>query len=108
MDTDEITEGEWKAVESSGIYGVPHLFQIQWSKDGECVAEIVHGEANATLLAAAKDLLEALRPFANYQCSPPGQCECHNCKARDAVAKAEATPASIRRRQIAALTNSPA
>jgi hypothetical protein len=34
------------------------------------------------------ELLEALRPFANYACSPAGQCECHNCRARDAIGKA--------------------
>lgn len=29
-------------------------------------------------------LREALKPFANYACEPP--CECHNCKARAALA----------------------
>ena len=38
------------------------------------------GEANARLLSAAPDLLEALRPFANYACDEP--CDCHNCRAR--------------------------
>jgi hypothetical protein len=51
--------------------------------------------ANARLIAAAPDLLEALRPFANYACDPP--CPgapvhwCHNCIARVAIAKAEGT-----------------
>jgi len=31
------------------------------------------------------ELIEALRPFANYACDPP--CECHNCKARAILAK---------------------
>lgn len=39
--------------------GLPE-FQIHWSEDGECVAEIVHGEADARLIAAAPELLEAL------------------------------------------------
>lgn len=36
----------------------------------------------------ATDLLEALRPFANFACSPSGECDCFNCKARAAIAKA--------------------
>lgn len=30
-----------------------------------------------------KQLVEALKPFANYACEPP--CYCHNCKARDII-----------------------
>ena len=45
--------------------------------------------ANARLIAAAPDLLEALRPFANYACEGP--CHCNNCCARDAIARAEAS-----------------
>lgn len=33
------------------------------------------------------ELVEALCPFANYACSPVGQCKCHNCRARDVLAK---------------------
>ena len=36
-------------------------YEIHWSTDGECVAEVVHGEGNANLLAAAPDMLAALR-----------------------------------------------
>ena len=50
--------------------------------------------AAAELVAAATSaqdaqiamLREALRPFANYACSPAGQCDCHNCRARAALA----------------------
>ena len=34
--------------------------EIHWSDDGECVAEVVHDEANAKLIAAAPELLGAL------------------------------------------------
>jgi hypothetical protein len=34
---------------------------------------------------------EALRPFANYACSPLGQCKCHNCNAHAAIASIERT-----------------
>lgn len=43
-------------------------------------------KANARLIAAAPDLLEALRPFAQFAC---GCGECHNCIAQAAIAKAE-------------------
>lgn len=33
--------------------------EIHFSDDGECVAEVVHGEANAKLIAAAPELLKA-------------------------------------------------
>lgn len=45
-------------------------------------------DANARLIAAAPELMTALRPFANFACSPPGDCMCHNCRARDVIAKA--------------------
>ena len=34
--------------------------EIHFSDDGECVAEVVHDEANAKLIAAAPELLKAL------------------------------------------------
>lgn len=40
------------------------------------------------LQQAAPALLEALRPFATFACDEP--CECNNCKARAAIAKATA------------------
>jgi hypothetical protein len=41
--------------------------------------------ANARLIAAAPELLEALEPFAKFAC---GCGECHNCRALAAVNKA--------------------
>lgn len=40
---------------------------------------------------AAPELLEAARPFANYACEEPD--DCHNCRARAAIAKATGEPA---------------
>ncbi|PSL23493.1 hypothetical protein [Dyadobacter jiangsuensis] len=34
----------------------------------------------------ADDLAEAIKPFAGYECSPPGECDCYNCIARDKLA----------------------
>lgn len=54
------TPGPWKAVELEIPVGFAR-FEIHYSEDGECVAEVVHQEANAKLIAAAPDLLEALQ-----------------------------------------------
>jgi len=51
----------WKAVEyKKGSEIGLSTHEIHFSDDGECVAEVVHGEANAKLIAAAPELLEAL------------------------------------------------
>jgi hypothetical protein len=46
---------------------------------------IMQADANARLIAAAPELLEALEPFAKFAC---GCGECHNCRALAAVNKA--------------------
>jgi hypothetical protein len=55
------TPGPWKA-HATGLSrsGLPE-YQIHWSDIGECVAEVVHGTADARLIAAAPDLLKALK-----------------------------------------------
>ena len=53
------TPPPWKPHHRPGMYGMPDTYEIHWSDDGECVAEIVHGEADANLIAAAPDLLDA-------------------------------------------------
>lgn len=57
------TPGPWKAHKTNQARsGVPE-FEIHWSDIGECVAEIVHGEADARLIAAAPELLAACQAF---------------------------------------------
>lgn len=34
-----------------------------------------------------REMHNTLRPFANFACSPAGQCDCNNCKARAAIEK---------------------
>jgi hypothetical protein len=81
------TKGPWKA-HATGFArsGVPE-FEIHWSDFGECVAEVVHGEDAARLIAAAPDLLNALRvlAFAAETRGIPVEA------ARAAIAKAEAS-----------------
>lgn len=59
------TKGPWKA-HKTGLSrsGLPE-YEIHWSNIGECVAEIVHGEADAILIAAAPDLLKACIAYRN-------------------------------------------
>lgn len=47
------------------VPGVDDLYCIDWSEDQEEVAEIVHGEASAKLMAAAPMLLDALQRLLN-------------------------------------------
>lgn len=54
------TPGPWKA-HATGLArsGKPE-FEIHWSEEGECVAEVVHGCEDACLIALAPEMLEAL------------------------------------------------
>lgn len=88
------TQGEWVATEQSGAPG--HCFVAQVFGHAGPVAQIEPTEdpaiatANARLIAAAPELLEALKPFAQFACDTPhvNEPECQNCKARAAIAKA--------------------
>lgn len=54
------TPGPWTAVEfEQPIGGCTH--EIQHGRDGEVVCENVYGKENAKLIAAAPELLEALK-----------------------------------------------
>lgn len=64
MKKPELTKGEWK-LGGDGKYRalgevIDDVWEVWWSEDGECVAEVVHGEANAKAMAATKDLIDAL------------------------------------------------
>ena len=50
----------WKAIEPDVKIGFA-THEIHWSDDGECVAEVVHGENEANLMAAAPVMYEALK-----------------------------------------------
>lgn len=59
MSNDKHTPGPWKH-RHTPLRGIANdVYCVDWSEDQEEVAEIVHGEANARLIAAAPDLLEA-------------------------------------------------
>jgi len=54
----------WKAVpydENNKVGFSTH--EIHWSDDGECVAEVVHEETNAKLIAAAPEMHSLLNEF---------------------------------------------
>lgn len=59
--TSKHTPGPWKH-RHTPLRGIANdVYCVDWSEDQEEVAEVVHGEANARLIAAAPDLLEALQ-----------------------------------------------
>jgi hypothetical protein len=69
------------------------------ARRAECVAgdiadrasdEVLFGIRPHVLSPLERELVDALRPFANYACSPAGTCACHNCRARDVLTKVPA------------------
>jgi hypothetical protein len=44
-------------------------------------------DQNEALMAQVEELMELSKPFAQYACSPTGECSCHNCLLRDALDK---------------------
>ena len=57
------TPGPWAVSPDHIFRNQADIFEIHWSAIGECIAECVHGEANARLIAAAPELLEALKEY---------------------------------------------
>lgn len=58
-----------------------------WAEDErEAAAELDRLTARVAELEKRNgELVAALRPFANFACSPPGECACNNCRARSLV-----------------------
>ena len=68
--TTQHTPGPWAVSPDHIFRNQADIFEIHWSTIGECIAECVHGEANARLIAAAPELLEALQHI--RRCIPFG------------------------------------
>lgn len=61
------TPGPWTYRKKlHALHGNSDLFEIHWSSEGECTAEIVHGEANARLIAAAPEMLNLLKELEEW------------------------------------------
>ena len=60
------TKGEWKANIEHKFYNGNKAFEINYGRDGECVAEIVHNLNDAKIIAAAPELLDALIETLSY------------------------------------------
>lgn len=92
MSRPQFQEGDWRARKVEGrCYGEPDVWCVEWSDDQEEVVEICHGEANARLISAAKELYSALEGFvsnSSAQVSLPDECEL----AERALAKALGIP----------------
>ena len=84
----EHTKGPWKAVNNGDTVD---NWDIYWSDDGECVVDHVYTEADARLIAAAPDLLEALQEaHAAFLTDSPNP-DLRNCIEK-ALAKAHPSP----------------
>lgn len=93
------TPGPWRAVDRGAHWNNPSItnWEIHWSEDGECVVDHVYEEADANLIAAAPDLIEALKSalafveFYNHRYDGQDGLHPHGIvtAARAAIAKAE-------------------
>lgn len=61
------TPGPWRVIQSGMHWNNPGQinWNIAWSDDGELVTELVYEEADARLIAAAPELLEACKAAAD-------------------------------------------
>jgi len=89
-----IAKTPWHVHGPVTVNGNPDLYEIHWSEHGECVAEIVHGEVEASLIAAAPELYYALASTVCIACerrldADPHPLHCAVCAmGRAALAKA--------------------
>ncbi len=88
------TPGEWKAHKQSETDWAHETWEIHYTDDGECVAEVIHSKADAYLMAASKDLYRVLQSLLSEQNGIPllkreRQYSEAVKKAREALAKAE-------------------
>lgn len=104
MSNEKFTPGEWTVHEFYHEYSKQFLYNIFWSKDGEEVAERVYTKADAHLMAASKEMYEALESVcsdcerhSNWEdlfnigrpagtIMPP--CPCDDCGVKKALKKA--------------------
>lgn len=61
----KFTPGPWKVYKRAEPVGHA-AYEIHYSEDGECVAEVVHEEADALLIAAAPEMYQALEHIVEY------------------------------------------
>lgn len=55
------TKEQWKSVYIPKTKYHSDRYEVQYGKDGECIAEFVHNEFDSKLISSAPDLLEALQ-----------------------------------------------
>jgi hypothetical protein len=93
--------GGYCAINISDVRWLVHFIDATLlMEDGEDAFDAFAARAAAGHLGALVDdlrashtaLMGALRPFANFACSPAGQCGCNNCKARDVLQRAQELP----------------
>lgn len=65
MDHSRYTPGEWKASEHKN-FGGGMTYEIHYSKDGECVCEVIHSKEDAELMAESKNLLQIAEMFYDH------------------------------------------
>ena len=78
MSEAKFTKGEWKV--NSLVNG--RAFDISFNDDGECIAEIIHIESDAHLIAAAPEMYRMLDAIATLRMLPTEE------KLSDLLAKA--------------------
>lgn len=89
------TKGPWYVTElETGLY-VDGGHEVRYDMNGKAthhvtvVADVHHGRDDARLIAAAPDLLAALKDILNTQIEDQGTQQALEANARDAIRKAE-------------------